>query len=324
MSAPPSPPPRPKRLLCLHGRRTNDGVMKYQTAQLKRYLAKTEPFREVELVFANGPHAGPTPADPMVGQMFRGPYYEWWDSRQGAAGEYVYEGAAAALRGLVAVLRERGPFDGIVGFSQGAIVATVLTALRQAAGDAGAAPPGAGAGAGAGAAAGGGGDNGGGGAEQRMRAVPSLAPLAALLPELRAVPRWPLVLLFSGLVPRAAGWAAALWPAGEPLDVASVHVVSKEDFVFASGMELVQVFSERRPAPAVAAAAEGGGGGGGSGGGGAGATSTAAGDVWRAVVQHDQGHRFPTATAKVSGTELLFWEKTRDSVLDVLRVADAQ
>jgi hypothetical protein len=158
--------------------------------------------------------------------------------------------------------------------------------------------------------------------------VPSLAPLAALLPELRAVPRWPLVLLFSGLVPRAAGWAAALWPAGEPLDVASVHVVSKEDFVFASGMELVQVFAERRPpaaaAVAAAAAAAEGGGGGCGGGDGAGATSTAAGDVWRAVVQHDQGHRFPTATAKVSGTELLFWEKTRDSVLDVLRVADAQ
>ena len=309
-AAPPAPRTK-KRILCLHGRRTNEGVMKFQVSQLKRYLGKTPEFKDAEYVFVHGPHQGDVPADPVVGQMFAGPYFEWWDSRQGADGKYVYEGAEAALRHLVRVLRERGPFDALVGFSQGSIAAATITALRQAAGEASA--------GGVAGTAGGAGEEGGRSmtaAEVRIRADPVLVPMAALLPELRAVPRWPLVVLFSGLVPRASGWAAALWPADEPVGVASVHVVSKEDFVYASGLELVNVFAERRPA-AVGTAA----------GGMAAAVAAAAaaeihGNVWRSVVAHDQGHRFPTATAKISGSSSqLFYEVLRDAVVSAWRVA---
>jgi hypothetical protein len=63
-----------------------------------------------------------------------GPYIEWWN-RSGAAGE-PYEGLAASLAHIRSLELAHGPFDTVLGFSQGASLAACLVALAARDGDA--------------------------------------------------------------------------------------------------------------------------------------------------------------------------------------------
>ena len=128
------------RGLCLHGFRTNDDIMRFQTLQLQRN------FEQGELVLRhiNGPRSSPSPADAGLLRLSKGPFYEWWNAVEtgGDAGEGLfgfssnpesvhYEGLADTIRHVRHVVREEGPFDLLVGFSQGGILATLLTALME-------------------------------------------------------------------------------------------------------------------------------------------------------------------------------------------------
>lgn len=59
-----------------------------------------------------------------------GPYYQWWDAIETESG-LTYHGIAATVESVHQTIRERGPFDVLIGFSQGAMLATILTALNQ-------------------------------------------------------------------------------------------------------------------------------------------------------------------------------------------------
>lgn len=117
------------RVLLLHGYAMN------QTSFRRRIAALQKSCRDVaEFVFANGPHHVPTlpsesnpdplppnPDDPPEKQA-----RAWFMSREG---KYIGWGVTAAY--LTEFIREHGPFDGVIGFSQGACLSGILTAAAE-------------------------------------------------------------------------------------------------------------------------------------------------------------------------------------------------
>lgn len=104
-------PQAPIRLLCLHGKGGNAKNFKTGTAFLE-----SEPL---EMTYATAPHL----VDPPKG-------FAWWVLPPGTRSYNApkFQGAEESLE-LVKQLWERdGPFDGIMGFSQGAMLAAVVVA----------------------------------------------------------------------------------------------------------------------------------------------------------------------------------------------------
>ncbi|KAH9110282.1 hypothetical protein LEN26_010452 [Aphanomyces euteiches] len=119
--------PNQIRVLCLHGFRTSTSVMKVQVAD---FLHAFDPS-EVHVTFLNAPYPASGPAYDDVGEFFGkdGPYYEWWN-----VDDSKYGGWKKSLEYLQEQVQARGPFDVIVGFSQGATMATLLAVHYQAQG----------------------------------------------------------------------------------------------------------------------------------------------------------------------------------------------
>ena len=111
------------RILCLHGYHGSGEVLRRQMQALMDGLES-----RVELVYLDAP------------SLSEGDY-GWWhavaaESGQGADTSGVglarmrYEGWERTRRAIVSAFQERGPFDGIFGFSQGAALAGLLVGLR--------------------------------------------------------------------------------------------------------------------------------------------------------------------------------------------------
>lgn len=79
----------------------------------------------VELHYTDAPNEASGPVPPDVSPHFPGPYYEWWNAHQDEEGRWRYDGWERALAHLEAVAAEHGPFDGVVGFSQGGVALLV-------------------------------------------------------------------------------------------------------------------------------------------------------------------------------------------------------
>ena len=82
-----------------------------------RLISQTEDL--VEVVFINAPHAasGPIPRDVLP--YFEGPYYEWFTvESMGDKLEFDEDKLATAVEHVAKTIRQQGPFDGIIGFSQ--------------------------------------------------------------------------------------------------------------------------------------------------------------------------------------------------------------
>ncbi|CAD6581278.1 MAG: hypothetical protein TREMPRED_002971 [Tremellales sp. Tagirdzhanova-0007] len=102
------------RILCLHG---YGGTASTLSTQLSSLLSLLAPY--AELVFMDAPSI---------------PHgdYGWWHARSRVqyGGDVVYEGWDRTRQGLIDTFASEGPFDGILGFSQGAIVAGVLCGMN--------------------------------------------------------------------------------------------------------------------------------------------------------------------------------------------------
>jgi len=116
------------RVLCLHGFDTNAYIMEMQVGM--SVLGKRPLWDMFDLVFVDAPHRTADestvndivrtafgPQDPTVG------YRKWWSYRNG-----TYDGLEASLRSVAQTISERGPFDGVCGFSQGGTLALHLIA----------------------------------------------------------------------------------------------------------------------------------------------------------------------------------------------------
>ncbi|KAI9911669.1 hypothetical protein PsorP6_009158 [Peronosclerospora sorghi] len=139
-----SPLPSTKlRVLCLHGFRTNRQVMESQTRGLRDALGPN-----TEYVFLNGPFEARGPTDEIIDRKFghTAPFYEWWANRylekeeredieaedgvlRGTTRHWClqFEDIDQAIEAMDEKLNKLGEFDLAVGFSQGAIMLTILS-----------------------------------------------------------------------------------------------------------------------------------------------------------------------------------------------------
>ena len=123
--------------------------MRMQTAKLRAFLKP----HSYEFAFAEGPME--TKAhDPAVAKRFGGPFYSWYDvHHDGSDGmeygsallddsvTFTYDGARDAMAQLESRIDHDGGYDALLGFSQGGILITMLTAQRLRRARAGLGPP---------------------------------------------------------------------------------------------------------------------------------------------------------------------------------------
>ena len=120
------------QILCLHGYRQNGTVFKDKTGSLRKLLKK-----HAELIYITAPHLIPvnssqemstesTPAEQ------RGWYFSTEEKTFNSHDVTDFSrGIDDSLEVIASAFRELGPFDGILGFSQGAALATFLCQLLQ-------------------------------------------------------------------------------------------------------------------------------------------------------------------------------------------------
>jgi len=115
----------PLYALCLHGWRTNGALMSMQTARLRSVFGQGN----IDMLCANAPHQSPGPADESLGTLVPGPYFEWWNAVDQPNHGPTYAGIDDSLRSIFDLCEREGPFDLLVGFSQGGMMATILSLI---------------------------------------------------------------------------------------------------------------------------------------------------------------------------------------------------
>ncbi|KAH8885727.1 hypothetical protein GQ53DRAFT_728710 [Thozetella sp. PMI_491] len=100
------------RILCLHGCGTNSDVFEAQLAPLINRLPKNYKFD-----FLDGEHT--VAAAPGIGLLHPGPYFAWHR-------RHFTKDIQAAHDYINSVIEEDGPYDGVIGYSQGAALAASL------------------------------------------------------------------------------------------------------------------------------------------------------------------------------------------------------
>ncbi|KAF1776808.1 Alpha/Beta hydrolase fold [Phytophthora cactorum] len=129
------------RVLCMHGYRTNAKIMEDQTRGLRKALAP-----HAEFVFLNGPIEARGPSDDVIEKLYADnkPFYEWGSfvererphrlDPETQEIEYLdggwyhdYVDWDTTVKYMDEQLPKLGPFDAVVGFSQGAQTMTALT-----------------------------------------------------------------------------------------------------------------------------------------------------------------------------------------------------
>ena len=133
-----SSPPRDEmrntklRVLCLHSFRTSGEILREQV-RLAGWEETLGDLVEFHVMDAPHPASGPVPPDVLA--FFPDvPYREWWNATERADPDgsgrktMTYVGLEESLERVKREFDERGPFDGVLGFSQGATLTTILAA----------------------------------------------------------------------------------------------------------------------------------------------------------------------------------------------------
>ncbi|KAF0695589.1 Aste57867_13629 [Aphanomyces stellatus] len=117
------------RILCLHGSRTNADVVSMQVSGFRQAFGNSAEFSWV-----NAPLRASSRPDQGILDFFgeEGPYFEWWEEFNRE--RWSYPGHKVSLPFLQNYIETQGPFDIIIGFSQGSSITHLLTAHYQAKG----------------------------------------------------------------------------------------------------------------------------------------------------------------------------------------------
>lgn len=117
-----TPKPKPKpRFLCLHGFRTSGEILKKQVEKWPQSVLEM-----MDLVFVDAPFPSLGKSD--VQGIFDPPYYEWFQFNK----EFTeYKNFDECLAYIEECMIKYGPIDGLLGFSQGAILSAALPGLQS-------------------------------------------------------------------------------------------------------------------------------------------------------------------------------------------------
>ncbi|XP_053187712.1 esterase OVCA2 [Scomber japonicus] len=130
----------PLRVLCIHGYRQNSSSFREKTGALRKLLKK-----QVELIYmsaplsvqhvnseapdkGNGPGPGPGGDEDHRGWWFSDTQARSFSAQQQCEESLGLDESVAAVREAV---KDQGPFDGILGFSQGAAFVAMLCSLQE-------------------------------------------------------------------------------------------------------------------------------------------------------------------------------------------------
>ncbi|KAF8018514.1 hypothetical protein BT93_H3405 [Corymbia citriodora subsp. variegata] len=108
------------RILCLHGYRTSAKILETQIRKWPKSV-----LEKLDLVFLDGQY--PSRGKSSVEGIFDPPYFEWFHTNQGFT---EYENFEECIAFIEDFMVKNGPFDGLLGFSQGAILAAALPGMQ--------------------------------------------------------------------------------------------------------------------------------------------------------------------------------------------------
>ncbi|MED6163978.1 hypothetical protein PIB30_085185 [Stylosanthes scabra] len=113
---------RKPRILCLHGYRTSGEILK---KSIMSRWPETITHEKLDLVFLKGkfPALGKSTIDGVSDP----PYYEWFITDEDFLLVRKCEECVAYIEDYMI---KNGPFDGLLGFSQGAVVASAMAAMQ--------------------------------------------------------------------------------------------------------------------------------------------------------------------------------------------------
>lgn len=127
---------QPLKLLMLHGYTQSGTLFHAKSRALVKHIQKTLPLHEVSAIYPTGPlHLKPSDipgyessdnnaADEDIEA------YGWW-RRSSTADPPLYQGIEDGFAAIAKTIAEEGPFDGVIGFSQGAAMAAMVSALLE-------------------------------------------------------------------------------------------------------------------------------------------------------------------------------------------------
>lgn len=115
---------RPLRALALHGFRMNGSMLESMLEDVRATFGA-----RVDWTFLDAPHPARGRPSPFVAQHWPDePSFEWWNAEPIGGDSFVYQGAERSLAFVEERLSASGPFDLVAGYSQGAVVAALVTA----------------------------------------------------------------------------------------------------------------------------------------------------------------------------------------------------
>ncbi|KAL5078999.1 hypothetical protein RYX36_007420 [Vicia faba] len=109
------------KILCLHGFRTSGQILKTQVLRWPETV-----LQKLDLVFLDGKFPAQGKSD--VEGIFGPPYYEWFQSNEDFT---EYRNFEQCLTYIEDYMLQNGPFDGVLGFSQGAFLAAALPGMQE-------------------------------------------------------------------------------------------------------------------------------------------------------------------------------------------------
>ncbi|RDW86193.1 alpha/beta hydrolase [Aspergillus mulundensis] len=130
----------PLKLLMLHGYTQSGPLFHAKSRALVKHITKAFPLHEISAIYPTGPLRlnpadipGYTPMeDSSTGSDEKEDIEAYgWYRRSNTAEPPLYVGLEDGLDAIAKVLNEEGPFDGVIGFSQGAAMAAMVASLLE-------------------------------------------------------------------------------------------------------------------------------------------------------------------------------------------------
>lgn len=109
------------RVLCLHGFRTSGSFLQKQISRWDSSITE-----KLDMCFLDGPY--PAQGKSEIEAIFPPPYFEWFQFEKDFT---EYTNLDKAFSFIVDYMEKNGPFDGLLGFSQGATLSAALVGYQR-------------------------------------------------------------------------------------------------------------------------------------------------------------------------------------------------